>query len=193
MNTRHLLHRRFPPLTFLAGMLVVLFLPQPAQAQLTLAGSVFSLGGGPSANGTYRLFATIGEPVVGSAMNTSFMLSSGFLPSTAGIVRVDVEEARAEDELPRQFRLHPNYPNPFNPVTTLAFDVKAPTHITLKVFGGFVTMLIGAGGAWAALSIAPLFMAFALTALEFLVAFLQAYVFAMLTCMYLHDALHPGH
>ena len=66
-------------------------------------------------------------------------------------------------------------------------------HITLKVFGGFVTMLIGAGGAWAALSIAPLFMAFALTALEFLVAFLQAYVFAMLTCMYLHDALHPGH
>jgi len=30
-------------------------------------------------------------------------------------------------------------------------------------------------------------------ALEFLVAFLQAYVFAMLTCMYLNDALHPGH
>ena len=33
----------------------------------------------------------------------------------------------------------------------------------------------------------------ALTALEFLVAFLQAYVFTMLTCMYLNDALHPGH
>ena len=36
-------------------------------------------------------------------------------------------------------------------------------------------------------------MAVALTALELLVAFLQAYVFAMLTCMYLNDALHPGH
>ena len=35
-------------------------------------------------------------------------------------------------------------------------------------------------------------MTVALTALEFLVAFLQAYVFAVLTCMYLNDALHPG-
>jgi F-type H+-transporting ATPase subunit a len=36
-------------------------------------------------------------------------------------------------------------------------------------------------------------MVVALTALEFLVAFLQAYVFAVLTCIYLSDALHPGH
>ena len=36
-------------------------------------------------------------------------------------------------------------------------------------------------------------LAVALTALEFLVAFLQAYVFAILTCVYLNDALHPGH
>ena len=39
----------------------------------------------------------------------------------------------------------------------------------------------------------PLVMTVALYALEFLVAFLQAYVFAMLTCIYLNDALHPGH
>ena len=65
-------------------------------------------------------------------------------------------------------------------------------HITLKVFGGFVVMLLGAGG-FAALSPLPLLMAIALTALEVLVAFLQAYVFTMLTCMYLNDALHPGH
>jgi len=65
-------------------------------------------------------------------------------------------------------------------------------HITLKVFGGFVVMLLSAG-AFAALSPLPLLMAIALTALEVLVAFLQAYVFAMLTCMYLNDALHPGH
>ena len=66
-------------------------------------------------------------------------------------------------------------------------------HITLKVFAGFIIMLLGAGGAYGVLSILPLTMATALTALEFLVAFLQAYVFAMLTCMYLNDALHPGH
>jgi len=36
-------------------------------------------------------------------------------------------------------------------------------------------------------------MTTALSALELLVAFLQAYVFAILTCIYLNDALHPGH
>lgn len=66
-------------------------------------------------------------------------------------------------------------------------------HITLKVFAGFIIMLLGAAGAVKGLAILPLTAATALTALEFLVAFLQAYVFTMLTCMYLNDALHPGH
>jgi F-type H+-transporting ATPase subunit a len=39
----------------------------------------------------------------------------------------------------------------------------------------------------------PLALVVALTALELLVAFLQAYVFAILTCIYLNDAIHPGH
>ena len=65
-------------------------------------------------------------------------------------------------------------------------------HITLKVFGGFVVMLLGAGG-WALISPFPFIFAIGLMALELLVAFLQAYVFAMLTCMYINDALHPGH
>ena len=42
-------------------------------------------------------------------------------------------------------------------------------------------------------AVLPFLMTVALTALEFLVAFLQAYVFAVLTCMYLNDALHPSH
>ena len=65
-------------------------------------------------------------------------------------------------------------------------------HITLKVFGGFVVMLLGAGS-YSLLAPLPLAMAVALTALEFLVAFLQAYVFTILTCIYINDAIHPGH
>jgi F-type H+-transporting ATPase subunit a len=67
-------------------------------------------------------------------------------------------------------------------------------HIALKVFAGFVAMLgvsLGALG-WVG-GIAPLALTVALTALELLVAFLQAYVFAMLACIYLNDAIHPGH
>jgi F-type H+-transporting ATPase subunit a len=66
-------------------------------------------------------------------------------------------------------------------------------HITLNVFGGFVVMLLGAGAAIKGLALLPFVMTIGLDALELLVAFLQAYVFAMLTCMYLNDALHPGH
>jgi F-type H+-transporting ATPase subunit a len=66
-------------------------------------------------------------------------------------------------------------------------------HITLKVFAGFVTSLSAMGALGVAGSILPLIMTVAITGLEFLVAFLQAYVFAVLTCMYLNDAIHPGH
>ncbi len=66
-------------------------------------------------------------------------------------------------------------------------------HITLKVFAGFIVMLLSASVALKGLSILPLVLVVALTALEFLVAFLQAYVFAILTCIYLNDATHPGH
>lgn len=66
-------------------------------------------------------------------------------------------------------------------------------HITLKVFAGFVVSMISMGIIGAGGSILPLIMTVAITALEFLVAFLQAYVFTVLTCMYLSDAVHPGH
>jgi F-type H+-transporting ATPase subunit a len=67
-------------------------------------------------------------------------------------------------------------------------------HIALKVFAGFVAMLgvsLGAIG-WVGGAL-PLALTVGLTALELLVAFLQAYVFAILTCIYLNDAIHPGH
>ena len=66
-------------------------------------------------------------------------------------------------------------------------------HITLKVFAGFVTMLGGLGFlGWVGAAV-PLALTVALTALELLVGFLQAYVFTILTCIYLNDTLHPGH
>jgi len=66
-------------------------------------------------------------------------------------------------------------------------------HITLKVFASFVTLLGGLGIAGMFGATLPLALVVVLTALELLVAFLQAYVFAILTCIYLNDAIHPGH
>jgi F-type H+-transporting ATPase subunit a len=66
-------------------------------------------------------------------------------------------------------------------------------HITLKVFAGFITLLATWGIAGWVGAVLPLGLTVALTALELLVAVLQAYVFAILTCIYLNDAIHPGH
>jgi F-type H+-transporting ATPase subunit a len=65
-------------------------------------------------------------------------------------------------------------------------------HIILKLFAGFIGSLLAAGGFAAVISLAPFFGSIAVTALEFLVALLQAYVFAVLTCIYLSDATHAA-
>ena len=66
-------------------------------------------------------------------------------------------------------------------------------HITLKVFAGFVVSMGGLGFLGWLGALLPLTLTVGITALEFLVAALQAYVFALLTSMYINDAIHPGH
>lgn len=63
-------------------------------------------------------------------------------------------------------------------------------HVMLKVFATFVVMMGSAGVLGLLGALAPLAINVALVGFEFLVAFLQAYVFAVLTCIYLHDAVH---
>ncbi|WP_206711287.1 F0F1 ATP synthase subunit A [Aquisalinus flavus] len=66
-------------------------------------------------------------------------------------------------------------------------------HMILKIFAGFITALLAAGPMVGWLAIFPFLGNVALFLLELLVAFLQAYVFAILSSVYLNDALHPSH
>ena len=64
-------------------------------------------------------------------------------------------------------------------------------HVMWEVFAGFMLLLTASFGVLGAFaSVVPLSLNVALAALELLVAGLQAYVFAILTCLYLHDAVH---
>lgn len=63
-------------------------------------------------------------------------------------------------------------------------------HTLLAVFAGFVVSLGFAGGIFTGLAIMPMLLVIGIMLLELLVAFLQAYVFAILTCIYLNEALH---
>ncbi|MBN9334556.1 F0F1 ATP synthase subunit A [Devosia sp.] len=73
------------------------------------------------------------------------------------------------------------------------FAVMLAGHVTLKVFSGFVVDLSGLGPLGVVAALAPMTMAVGITALELLMSAIQAYVFTMLTCMYLNDAIHPSH
>jgi F-type H+-transporting ATPase subunit a len=66
-------------------------------------------------------------------------------------------------------------------------------HIALKVFAGFIVSLLATAGFASILAPLPFLMTIAMVAFEIFVAGLQAYVFTVLTCIYLNDALHPGH
>lgn len=66
-------------------------------------------------------------------------------------------------------------------------------HILLKVFAGFVISLGAAGGIYAAIAPLPFIMTVAFYGLELIVAIVQAYVFALLTCIYLNDSINLHH
>jgi len=66
-------------------------------------------------------------------------------------------------------------------------------HIMMKVFAGFILSLAAAGTVGMVGAVLPFTVNVLLTGLEILVACLQAYVFTILTCIYLNDAMHPSH
>ena len=66
-------------------------------------------------------------------------------------------------------------------------------HVMLKLFAIFAAFLVGKGGILAGAAIVPVLGTMGIIALEFLVAGLQAFVFAILTCVYLNDVYHVDH
>lgn len=78
---------------------------------------------------------------------------------------------------------------PFTLAVRLGANMMAG-HIALKVFAGFVVTMLTAGGVMAIGTVIPFLGLFALTALELFVALLQAYIFTLLTCVYLNDAIN---
>lgn len=66
-------------------------------------------------------------------------------------------------------------------------------HVMLKLFAIFAAFLVAQGGAVSGLAIVPVLGTMGIIALEFLIAGLQAFVFAILTCIYLNDVYHVHH
>lgn len=113
---------------FVTCLVMIAALP-PVGAE-TIPRDVVGSGGGKSANTNYQLMHTIGQPVIDVISNTAYSDEQGFWYSPWSFVTGVEDEALT----PKVYRLDQNFPNPFNPVTTIGFALVEPSHVRLQVY-----------------------------------------------------------
>jgi hypothetical protein len=92
--------------------------------------SSFSGGFGTPKSDTTEIGSIIGQSFSGRGANSTTAITSGFLARPNTVTSVGDKTG----SLPLSFSLSQNFPNPFNPSTTIRFQVAAATHVTLKVY-----------------------------------------------------------
>ena len=112
--------------------------------QTQMTDYVVGAGATETSNNTMRMVGTFGQPLVGLVGNNAQGHSAGFWAKVSAGTLTSVE--RLEDpSVPAEFRLHENYPNPFNPSTTIRFDLPRQSVVSLVVYdmlGKVVSILV---------------------------------------------------
>ena len=113
--------------TFLLFLLGILFPLFTSQAQSSFLEGIIANGGG-EANGSHHIVGTFGQPITG---NSGTQLQSGFWFSST--LLTDIEETYNEG-IPTDYKLYNNYPNPFNPSTTIKFVIPSTSYVSIQIY-----------------------------------------------------------
>ncbi len=97
-------------------------------AGVELIWSTLDGGGGTSSAGDLSLSGTVAQPDAGTASAGTLTLQGGFWVSN------DVVTGVGDESAPRIYRMHAPWPNPFNPRTTVAFELPKPGQATIRIY-----------------------------------------------------------
>ncbi len=122
---------------------LIMFMNTSVQGQYKIVHGTFGSGGGVSGGSGVSVHSIFGQSFVGMAQNDSYTVGAGFWYAVQSSTVTSVE--RIDDMIPHEFRLDQNFPNPFNPSTTIKFAIPQQAHVVLIVYdlmGRVVTTLI---------------------------------------------------
>ena len=111
-------------------------------AQYDIRNSVLGNGGAVITDAEHTLVSTIGQSAIGITQDASNIIQAGFWYQSGGLLTAVEQDL---DVLPVKFRLDQNFPNPFNPTTTIRFAIPKPAFVILKLYdlhGREVTTLV---------------------------------------------------
>ena len=103
-----------------------------------LLSEVISSAGSPITSSSYLAEIVVGQPAIGISASATYVETGGFLhwglvPSFREYTGLGQDHSIRIDSKP-VFWLAPNYPNPFNPVTTINYSLPEPTHVKLVIY-----------------------------------------------------------